>query len=150
MKCGVGIAVLEREFVLVRIYTGIPFLIVLLVNVQRLLEMIAQEVRAFKQSKQASLQPNGGAKGLGRKESLSARDREALEKSKQAAAAAAQAKQAQESRASRGTSSNTRKQSDEPSIAATAAASRPGAMGGATPMEVDEDLERELSGQQNR
>ncbi|KAG2177287.1 hypothetical protein INT43_007944 [Umbelopsis isabellina] len=94
-------------------------------------KLVAQEVMSFKASKQAMLQPqlNAGA-NLRRKDSLSTQDREALEKTKQAAAAQGKAGDHQYHQTQ--------------GVAATA--------GGNVqppdniPMEVDE-LERELSGQ---
>ncbi|KAF7725928.1 Mitogen-activated protein kinase [Apophysomyces ossiformis] len=95
-------------------------------SIEMMREMIAQEVRSFKNGKQASLQPpaNPGA-NLRRKESLSAQDRETLERT------TAQA------RATVNESSHMRTDS---SVAAAAVANR-----AIHHMEVDE-LEKELSG----
>src|SRR4051812_37155663 len=60
--------------------------------------MLWLEMRLYHQAHQKRCSDESN---LLQKNSLSARDRESLEKSKQAAAAAAQAKQAQEARASR-------------------------------------------------
>ncbi|OZJ06339.1 Mitogen-activated protein kinase SLT2/MPK1 [Bifiguratus adelaidae] len=89
--------------------------------------MIAQEVIQFKQSKQGSVAPtaNTGATALSRKQSMSAQDRQTLERTKAQAAAAKQAQIAQQ---------------------AQQAADR-GRVGGMAAMDIDEDLERELSGQ---
>jgi len=100
-------------------------------SMEEMKKLIAQEVMSFKASRQALLNPtSNGATGLKRKESLSTRDREALERSKQAAAqaaASANAAIAQES------------------SLASEVKDRP--LGNA--MDIDEDLERELGGIRN-
>jgi mitogen-activated protein kinase 7 len=91
-------------------------------------KLIAQEVMSFKASKQGLLNPvSNGPAGLRRKESLSTKDREALERSKQAAAqaaAAANAVIAQES--------SLASEVKDPPLG--------------NEMDIDEDLERELGG----
>ncbi|KAG2222389.1 hypothetical protein INT45_006911 [Circinella minor] len=102
-------------------------------SIEDMRKMIAQEVMSFKANKQGLLQPQPTpSANLRRKESLSAQDRETLERSKQAAAQAKAAASGQAHDSNTGAGG---------SVAASAVANH--AM--QHHMEVDE-LERELSG----
>ncbi|CDH56998.1 map kinase [Lichtheimia corymbifera JMRC:FSU:9682] len=96
-------------------------------SIEDMRKMIAQEVMSFKANKQGLMPPQAGA-NLRRKESLSAQDREALERSKQAAAQQPRGGEQEANVAAGG------------SVAASAVGNH-----AVHHMEVDE-LERELSG----
>ncbi|KAL1927892.1 hypothetical protein VTP01DRAFT_3297 [Rhizomucor pusillus] len=103
-------------------------------SIEDMRKMIAQEVMSFKANKQGLLQPQTHAgTNLRRKESLSAQDRETLERSKQAAAQARSTAAPNEQNPAAAGAGNS-------SIAASAVANH-----ALHHMEVDE-LERELSG----